>query len=59
MNTNLFNIQNKQNPCIYNSDGSRYEGNWVFGKKSGKGTFYYPNGNRYEGDWTHDRKNGT
>jgi hypothetical protein len=39
-------------------DGGRYEGDYVDGKKSGKGVYTWPNGHRYEGDWVNDKRNG-
>jgi hypothetical protein len=32
-------------------DGSRYEGDFSFGKPDGLGTFYYPNGDKYNGSF--------
>jgi len=39
-------------------NGSRYEGMWVDGKATGKGTFYYTDGDVYEGDQLEDRATG-
>lgn len=35
-----------------------YEGNYVDGKRNGKGTYFYKNGDRYEGDWRENEKHG-
>ena len=35
--------------------GTRYEGDWRDGKRTGRGTMTWANGVRYEGDW-HDGK---
>lgn len=35
-----------------------YTGDWVDGKKQGKGTFKWVNGMSYEGDWVNNRRNG-
>ncbi len=40
------------------SDGSRYVGETVNGKRHGKGTNYFPNGTRYEGAWENGYMNG-
>lgn len=38
--------------------GSRYEGYFQYGSKSGKGKFYYANGQTYEGDWLNNVMHG-
>ena len=44
---------------IYKDDnGDSYEGNWVIGKKEGKGTFIYKDGGKYVGEWKKDAKDG-
>ena len=40
------------------ADGSRYEGQWKDGKKSGKGRYIYPDGDVYEGQWLDDKAHG-
>ncbi len=35
-----------------------YKGNWVDGRRNGKGIFYYSNGDRFEGNWVDGKKNG-
>ena len=40
------------------ADGSRYEGDFVNGKRSGKGVFTWPGGDRYEGDFADGRMTG-
>jgi hypothetical protein len=39
-------------------DGSIYEGDFVKGKKHGKGKYTFPNGNAYEGDFVDDFLHG-
>lgn len=48
---------NGEGVYIY-SNGERYEGKIVNGKKHGFGTYYYANGNIYEGEWSNDLKHG-
>ena len=36
----------------------RYEGEFLQGKKNGKGTYFWNNGNRYEGEYLNDSKHG-
>lgn len=40
------------------ANGDRYEGEWSYGSKSGKGIYFYANGERYEGNWEYDKKDG-
>jgi len=35
-----------------------YEGEWLDGKRSGKGILYYRSGDRYEGEWKDDKYHG-
>lgn len=35
----------------YNSDGSRYEGEWKDGKYNGQGVFYGANGDKFVGEF--------
>ncbi len=41
------------------TNGDRYEGSMVGGKKHGKGIFTWGNGQRYDGEWTDDTINGS
>ncbi|MBC8260035.1 MAG: molecular chaperone Tir [SAR324 cluster bacterium] len=36
----------------------KYEGNWKYGKKHGKGKYFFLNGDRYEGNWKYGKKQG-
>ena len=38
--------------------GDRYEGDFVDGRRTGKGTYYYANGDRYEGDFVDGKCTG-
>ena len=40
------------------TNGERYEGAMLSGKKQGRGVFIWPNGQRYEGEWADDLING-
>ena len=40
------------------TNGDRYEGTMLAGKKHGKGIFTWKSGQRYEGEWVDDRING-
>jgi hypothetical protein len=40
------------------SDGSSYEGEYMFGKKHGQGKFIYHDGKMYKGMWTDGKQNG-
>jgi hypothetical protein len=37
----------------------RYEGEYAFGVRAGKGSQTYVNGNDYDGEWAADKRNGT
>ncbi len=39
-------------------DGDRYEGDFIDGKKHGRGIYTFPNGNRFEGDYLDDKRHG-
>jgi hypothetical protein len=39
-------------------DGSRYEGQLLGDKRTGRGIYYYANGDVYLGEWRDDRFNG-
>ena len=39
-------------------DGSRYQGNWNEGDKSGEGSYFYSNGDLFQGIWKNDMKDG-
>jgi len=32
-------------------NGGTYEGEWLKGKRDGKGKYIWPDGSYYEGDW--------
>ena len=34
------------------------EGDWVNGKREGKGINYWKNGEKYEGEWKYDKREG-
>lgn len=40
------------------SDGNRFEGEWIMGKADGFGIFYHKDGGVYEGFWLDDNQNG-
>ena len=40
------------------SDGSKYVGGLVDGRRSGQGTLTWPAGEKYVGQWKDDKKNG-
>ena len=40
------------------ADGSKYDGNWVRGMKSGKGIYISCDGRTYDGDWQSDEQHG-
>jgi hypothetical protein len=40
------------------SDGSYYEGEYMFGKKHGHGKFLFSNGKMYRGMWIDGKQNG-
>jgi hypothetical protein len=42
---------------IYDN-GEYYEGEWMRGKRHGKGIYVYIDGSRFEGSWENDRING-
>lgn len=39
-------------------DGSTYSGDFVKGRKEGKGSWRLPNGNTYEGQWVNNKRHG-
>lgn len=39
-------------------DGSKYTGNWQYGKAHGFGIFYHANGDTFEGNFVNDKANG-
>lgn len=41
-----------------NSDGSKYNGNFMEGKRHGKGAYTFPDGNIYIGEWVDNRMEG-
>ncbi|RMH62606.1 MAG: hypothetical protein D6685_08555, partial [Bacteroidetes bacterium] len=43
---------------FYGSDGSRYEGQWVAGRRQGYGTYTDARGSVYRGNWHHDVPEG-
>ena len=40
------------------NDGTKFEGKWYEGKKSGNGKLFYNNNSRYEGDFKNDHFDG-
>jgi hypothetical protein len=40
------------------TDGARYDGKWVKGRKEGSGVMTYANGSKYSGNWQRDRRHG-
>jgi hypothetical protein len=40
------------------ADGSYYEGDYVEGRKEGKGKYVWPEGSYYYGDWKGNKING-
>jgi hypothetical protein len=43
----------------YVDEGTVYKGNWVLGKKNGRGILWDRDKNVYMGQWRNDRRNGT
>jgi len=39
-------------------DGSKYEGEFVNGKREGKGVYYFSNKDKYDGEWKAGKMNG-
>eukprot|EP00831_Metopus_contortus_P031765 TRINITY_DN2583_c0_g1_i13.p1 TRINITY_DN2583_c0_g1~~TRINITY_DN2583_c0_g1_i13.p1 ORF type:complete len:206 (+),score=26.29 TRINITY_DN2583_c0_g1_i13:163-780(+) len=39
-------------------NGSRFDGNWLYDRITGKGRLIHPNGDVYEGDWFEDEASG-
>eukprot|EP00930_Biecheleria_cincta_P095731 TRINITY_DN87667_c0_g1_i1.p1 TRINITY_DN87667_c0_g1~~TRINITY_DN87667_c0_g1_i1.p1 ORF type:complete len:1103 (+),score=193.86 TRINITY_DN87667_c0_g1_i1:74-3382(+) len=50
--------RNKHEPHQHQQLNNRYTGQWVWGKREGKGTFYYANGAFYHGEWKDHKKEG-
>ena len=48
----------KEEKVITLSDGSKYAGEWMDGKKHGYGTFTTPAGGTYVGEWKNDKMQG-
>jgi hypothetical protein len=40
------------------NDGKWYDGEWVFGKKTGKGKYQWADGDWYDGQWLNDKRHG-
>ena len=40
------------------ANGRRYTGEFVQGKRHGKGEMTFPNGDKYTGDWNEGRRTG-
>lgn len=45
-------------PQAVYANGERFEGDWVHGKRHGKGTYTYADGSVYTGQWDNDRIHG-
>ena len=64
----ILQIDNKRNISINNNnivekktenyDNGKYEGEFINGKKNGKGIFYFNNGNIYDGEWKDGKEDG-
>jgi hypothetical protein len=48
----------KLEPYQFTKDGVIYEGQWMLGKRHGRGKQIWPNGSIYEGYWSEDKANG-
>jgi hypothetical protein len=40
------------------TDGARYDGKWVKGRREGSGVMTYANGSKFSGNWQRDRRHG-
>lgn len=56
VNSNLVSVY-QQVSEVYD-DGTKYVGEKLFGKRHGKGTYYYKEGYKYEGHWEEDNMSG-
>ena len=54
----LLNKQVNKKYEIKNYDNGKYEGDFINGKREGKGIFHFQNGDRYEGDFKNDKMEG-
>ena len=45
-----------QDVLLFNGD--RFDGEWQFGRRHGKGVYYFSSGSRYEGEWKEGRMVG-
>ena len=59
-NSNRENINNKGSTFqkIINFSNGRYEGDFINGERTGRGTFYWNDGSRYEGDFLKGKRHG-
>ena len=54
----LISFQCEFTKCLFRKlyqNGDSYEGDWVNGKRDGKGKMIYANGDAYEGDWVNGK----
>ncbi|MCD8214798.1 MAG: hypothetical protein LUC97_04020 [Clostridiales bacterium] len=50
-------IPNGHGTMVYGATENTYEGDWVDGKREGKGTYTFANGSVYDGYWANDKRN--
>jgi len=57
-NNQTTQVENKNKATIIYSNGDRYEGEIVAGKRNGFGSYFYHTGDRYQGMWEQNLKHG-